>query len=70
MLNCKLNSGTLLCGKERIHISFSPKGGGLLRLSRAFSATLTERFGMGTVRVGAEGRWEVGTDPAFASSVI
>jgi hypothetical protein len=34
-----------------------PKGGGLLRLSRAFSATLTGRFEMGTVRMGAEGRW-------------
>jgi hypothetical protein len=43
--------------KERIHVSFPPKGGGLLRLSRAFSATLTGRFGMGTVRMGAEGRW-------------
>jgi hypothetical protein len=36
--------------KERIH----PEGGGLLRLSRAFS---TVRFEMGTVRMGAEGRW-------------
>jgi hypothetical protein len=43
--------------KERIHLSFPPKGGGLLRLLRAFSATLTGRFGMGTVRMGAEGRW-------------
>jgi hypothetical protein len=34
-----------------------PKGGGLLRLSRAFSATLTGNFGMGAVRMGAEGRW-------------
>jgi hypothetical protein len=34
-----------------------PKGGGLLRRSRAFSATLTGRFGMGTVRMGAEGSW-------------
>jgi hypothetical protein len=51
----------LLCSfakkKERIHVSLPPKGGGLLRLSRAFSATLTGRFGMGTVRMGAEGRW-------------
>jgi hypothetical protein len=38
--------------KERIYLSFPPKGGGLLRLSRAFSATLTGRFGIGT-----EGRW-------------
>jgi hypothetical protein len=43
--------------QERIHLSFPPEGGGLLRLSRAFSATLTGRFGMGTVRMGAEGRW-------------
>jgi hypothetical protein len=43
--------------KETVHLSFPPKGGGLLRLSRAFSATLTGRFGMGTVRMGAEGRW-------------
>jgi hypothetical protein len=43
--------------QERIHLSFPPKGGGLLRLPRAFSATLTGRFGMGTVRMGAEGRW-------------
>jgi hypothetical protein len=44
--------------KERIHL-FIPlrRGAGLLRLSRAFSATLTGRFGMGTVRMGAEGRW-------------
>jgi hypothetical protein len=42
--------------KERIHFSFPPEGGGLLRLSRAFSATLTGRFGMGTVSTGAEGR--------------
>jgi hypothetical protein len=34
-----------------------PREGGLLRLSKAFSATLTGRFGMGTVRMGAEGRW-------------
>jgi hypothetical protein len=34
-----------------------PKESGLLRLSRAFSATLTGRFGMGMVRMGAEGRW-------------
>jgi hypothetical protein len=34
-----------------------PKRGGLLRLSRAFSATLTGRFGMDTVRMGAGGRW-------------
>jgi hypothetical protein len=44
--------------KEKGNIFDSPpKGGGLLRLSRAFSATLTGRFGMGTVRMGAEGRW-------------
>jgi hypothetical protein len=34
-----------------------PKGGRLLRLPRAFSATLSGRFGMGTVRMGEEGRW-------------
>jgi hypothetical protein len=39
--------------KKRIDLSFPPKRGGLLRLSRAFSATLTGRFGMGTVRMGA-----------------
>jgi hypothetical protein len=45
-------------GKKKRYIFHSPpKGGGLLRLSRAFSATLTGRFGMGTVRMGAEGRW-------------
>jgi hypothetical protein len=49
--------GTRARRKERIHLSFPPKGGGLLRLSRAFSAILTGRFGMGTVRMGAEGRW-------------
>jgi hypothetical protein len=38
--------------KERIHFSFPSEGGGLLRVSRAFSATLTGRFGMGTVRMG------------------
>jgi hypothetical protein len=43
--------------QERIHLSFPPKGGRLLKLSRAFSATLTGRFGMGMVRVGAEGMW-------------
>jgi hypothetical protein len=43
--------------RERIHLSFPPEGGGLLRLSRAFSATLTGIFEMGTVRMGAEGRW-------------
>jgi hypothetical protein len=36
-----------------------PNGGGLLRLSKAFSTTLTGRFGMGTVRMCAEGRWKV-----------
>jgi hypothetical protein len=44
-------------GKERIHLSFP---GGLLRLPRAFSATLTGRIRMGTVRMGAEGM--VGTE--------
>jgi hypothetical protein len=43
--------------KERIHLSFPPKGGRLLRLSRAFSATLTGNFGMGAVRMGVERRW-------------
>jgi hypothetical protein len=38
---------------------FPPKGGGLLRLSTAFAATLTRRFGMGTVRM--VGRKVVGT---------
>jgi hypothetical protein len=37
-------------GKERIHLSFPPQGSGLLRLSRAFSATLTGRFWMGMVK--------------------
>jgi hypothetical protein len=45
--------------KERIHFSFPSEGGGLLRVSRAFSATLTGRFGMGTVRMGVEGRWYI-----------
>jgi hypothetical protein len=31
--------------------------GGLLRLSNTLSATMTGRFGMGTVKKGAEGRW-------------
>jgi hypothetical protein len=55
------------------NLSFPPKGGGLLRLPRAFSAALTGRFGMGTVRMAAEGRCryrEVDTDPAFALSVM
>jgi hypothetical protein len=39
-----------------MHLSFPPKEGRLLRLSRAFSATSTGRSGMGT-----EGRW-VGTE--------
>jgi hypothetical protein len=39
------------------NLSFPPKGGGVLRLPRAFSAALTGRFGMGTVRMAAEGRW-------------
>jgi hypothetical protein len=43
--------------RKRYIFHSPPKGGGLLRLSRAFSATLTGRFGMGTVRMGAEGRW-------------
>jgi hypothetical protein len=43
-------------GKDTSFIT--PKGrGGLMRHSRAFSATLTGRFGMGTVRMGAEGGW-------------
>jgi hypothetical protein len=41
--------------KGNIFDSPPPKGGGLLRLSRAFSATLTGGFEMGTVRMGAEG---------------
>jgi hypothetical protein len=32
---------------KRIHFSFPPREGGLLRLSRAFSVTLKGRFGMG-----------------------
>jgi hypothetical protein len=44
--------------KKKRYIFHSPRrGGGLLRLSRAFSATVTGRFGIGTVRMGAEGRW-------------
>jgi hypothetical protein len=43
-------------GKEKIIHSFR-RGAGLLRLFRAFSATLTGRFGMDTVRMGVEGRW-------------
>jgi hypothetical protein len=39
-------------GKDTFFIP--PEGGWLLRLSRAFSATLTGRFGMGTVRMGGE----------------
>ncbi|KAJ3623391.1 hypothetical protein MTP99_019620 [Tenebrio molitor] len=47
-------SATDLSRKKKGYIFHSPpKGGGLLRLSRAFSATLTGRFGMGTVRMGA-----------------
>jgi hypothetical protein len=42
--------------RKRYIFHSPPKGGGLLRRS-AFSATLTGRFGMGTVRMGAEGRW-------------
>jgi hypothetical protein len=42
--------------RKRYIFHSPPKGSGLLRLS-AFSATLTGRFGMGTVRMGAEGRW-------------
>jgi hypothetical protein len=42
---------------ERIHFSSPPEGVGLLRISRAFSTTLTGRFGMGTVRMCVEGRW-------------
>jgi hypothetical protein len=42
---------------KRIHFSFRPSEGGLLRLSRAFSVTLKGRFWMGAVRMGAEGRW-------------
>jgi hypothetical protein len=34
-------------GKKGYIFHSPPKGGGLLRLSRAFSATLTGRFGMG-----------------------
>jgi lysosomal alpha-mannosidase len=50
---------TIITGPGRKEYIFHspPKGGGLLRLSRAFSATLTGRFGMGMVRMGAEGRW-------------
>jgi hypothetical protein len=52
----RTGGGNLVKGKDT---SFIPprRGGGLLRLSRAFSVTLTGRFGMGTVRMGAEGRW-------------
>jgi hypothetical protein len=42
--------------RKRYIFHSPPKGGGLLRRS-AFSATLTGRFGMGTVRMGAEGGW-------------
>jgi hypothetical protein len=43
--------GTGALGKDGIHFSFPPpKGGGLLRLFRAVSATLTGRFGMCTLR--------------------
>jgi hypothetical protein len=42
--------------KETVHLSFPPEGGRAAEAS-AFSATLTGRFGMGTVRMGAEGRW-------------
>jgi hypothetical protein len=38
-------SGEDVLGKERIHLSFPPDG----VLFRAFSATLTGRFGMGRV---------------------
>jgi hypothetical protein len=37
------------------NFSFPPMEGVLLRLSRTFSATLTGRLGMGTLRMGAEG---------------
>jgi hypothetical protein len=51
------SSGKRKKKKRKRYIFHSPpKGGGLLRRS-AFSATLTGRFGMGTVRMGAEGRW-------------
>jgi hypothetical protein len=52
----RTGGGNLVKGKDT---SFIPprRGGGLLRLSRAFSVTLTGRFGMATVRMGAEGRW-------------
>jgi hypothetical protein len=54
--------------KERILLAFPPREGGMLRLSIAFSATLT---GMGPVRMGAQGRYSgVNTDPGFALSVI
>jgi hypothetical protein len=40
--------------KKKGYIFHSPpKESGLLRLARAFSATLTGRFGMGTERMGA-----------------
>jgi hypothetical protein len=42
---------------KKIHFSFCPSEGGLLRLSRAFSVTQKARFWMGAVRMGAEGRW-------------
>jgi hypothetical protein len=41
--------------KEKGYISIPPEG--LLKLSRAFSATLRGKFGMGTVRMGAVVRW-------------
>jgi hypothetical protein len=37
--------------KEEYICHSPPKGGGLLRISRAFSATLTGRLGIGTVRI-------------------
>jgi hypothetical protein len=41
--------------RKRYIFHSPPKGSG--RLSRAFSATLTGRFGVGTGVDGAEGRW-------------
>jgi hypothetical protein len=38
---------------KRCNFSFPPRESGLLRLFNPFSATVTGRFGMGTVRMGA-----------------
>jgi hypothetical protein len=56
-LGMKIPRDTLVKRKRMIHFSFPPKGSGLLRLSIAFSVTLTGRFGIGMVRMGAEEWW-------------